>query len=107
MKAVCRLARAARRDLQEIADYWTAEAGEKQAAQVIGDVVETLVTLAGHPGAGVAADQFGIRVRKFPAGKYMAYYRPYSQGIEILHVFHGARNQKKAWKASAATTKRN
>ncbi len=30
----------------------------------------------------------------------MIYYRPYSKGIEILHVFHGARHQAKAWGAN-------
>jgi len=64
------------------------------------------VTISGHPGAGVAADQFGAGVRKFPAGTYMVYYRPYSKGIEILHVFHGARDQKKAWKESLVKPKR-
>ena len=68
--------------------------------------METLLTISGHPRAGVVADQFGASVRKFPAGKYMVYYRPYSKGIEVLHVFHGARNQKKAWKESRITSGR-
>jgi plasmid stabilization system protein ParE len=48
--------------------------------------------------AGVAAEQFGLSVRKFPAGNYMIYYRTgRSRSIQILHVFHGARQQGKAW----------
>ena len=46
-----KLACPARRDLQEISDYWTAEAGEEVALKVI----------------------IGDRVRKFPAGQYMLY----------------------------------
>ena len=48
--------------------------------------------------AGVAAEQFGASVRKFPAGNYMIYYRTgRSRTMQILHVFHGAREQSKAW----------
>jgi plasmid stabilization system protein ParE len=88
--------------LQKISDFWTSEVGEEIALRVVGGVMETIITMSRHPGAGVAADQFGTSVRKFPAGKCMLYYRPYSKGIEILHVFHGARNQKSAWKRSPA-----
>lgn len=101
MTATSRLARAARRDLQEISDYWTVAAGEDVASRVVGGVIETVITISHHPQAGVAADQFGDSVRKFPAGKYMIYYRPYSKGIDILHVFHGARRQAKAWRTSS------
>jgi len=98
MSATYRIARSARSDLQEISDYWTSEAGEDVASRVVGGVVETMTTISHHPQAGIAADQFGERVRKFPAGRYMIYYRPYSKGIEILHVFHGARRQARAWR---------
>jgi toxin ParE1/3/4 len=74
--------------------------------RVVGGVMETMITMSRHPRAGVSADQFGASVRKFPAGKYMVYYRPYSKGIEVLHVFHGARDQKKAWKGAPAKSKR-
>lgn len=94
-----RLAQAARRNLQEIADYWTAEAGPDRALEVVAGIMETIITLSEQPRAGVAAEQFGRGVRKFPAGKYMIYYRPYRlTHIEILHVFHGARDQQKAWR---------
>jgi toxin ParE1/3/4 len=102
MTATYRLARSARRDLQEISDYWTFEAGEDIASRVVAGVIETVITISHHPQAGVSADQYGNRVRKFPAGKYMVYYRPYPEGIEILHVFHGARHQAKAWRKRRA-----
>ena len=35
-------------------------------------------------------------VRCFPAGKYLIYYRRTRIGTEILHIFHGAQNQKRA-----------
>jgi plasmid stabilization system protein ParE len=100
MTPACRLARSARRDLQEIADYWTSEVDEQRAFETVARVLETIVTISAHPRAGVVAGQFGAEVRKFPAWPYMIYYRSWSQGIEILHVFHGVRDQKKAWKGS-------
>ena len=98
MKARYRLTRTARRDLQEIADYWTIEASEDVALKVLTGILETIITVSGQPKAGVAADQFGANVRKFPAGRYMIYYRAYRSGIEILHVFHGKRDQRQAWR---------
>ena len=100
MTAAYKLASSARRDLQEISNYWISEAGEDVALRVMSGVIETVITISRHPRAGVAADQFGAGVRKFPAGRYLIYYRPYSKGIEILHVFHGSRNQAKAWRKS-------
>jgi toxin ParE1/3/4 len=92
--------------LQEISDFWTFEAGEEIASRLLSGVIETIITMSRQPRAGVAADLFGADVREFPAGRYMVYYRPYSKGIEILHVFHGARNQKRAWKGSPTKLKR-
>ncbi|MGH9326125.1 MAG: type II toxin-antitoxin system RelE/ParE family toxin [Terriglobia bacterium] len=93
-----RLARTARRNLQEISDYWTAEAGPEAALKVLNAVMETIIALSSQPRAGVVAEQFGKGVRKLPAGKYMIYYRaPKPTQVEILHVFHGAREQRRAW----------
>ena len=98
MRSRYRLARSARRDLQRISDYWLNEAGEEVALRVIEGILETIIVLAEHPRAGMTAEQFEDAVRKFPAGNYMIYYRHRSSRIEILHVFHGARNQRKAWR---------
>jgi len=35
-------------------------------------------------------------VRCFPAGKYLIYYRRTRRRTEIPHIFHGARDQKRA-----------
>jgi toxin ParE1/3/4 len=93
-----RLARSARRNLQEISDYLTAEAGADVALRIVTGILDTIITVSEQPGAGVAAGTFGERVRKFPVGKYMIYYRATRSRIDILHVFHGARDQRKAWR---------
>jgi toxin ParE1/3/4 len=102
MRSRYRLARSARRNLQQISDYWVNEAGEEVALRIVTGILEPIAALAEHPRAGLAAEQFGASVRKFPAGRYMIYYRPSrSNRIEILHVFHGARDQRKAWRDEA------
>jgi toxin ParE1/3/4 len=93
-----KLARSARRDLQKISDYWTAEVDQEVALKIVTGILEAVIMLSAHPDAGVLAGQFGAGVRKFPAGNYMVYYRPYRLGIDILHVFHGKREQTSAWK---------
>jgi plasmid stabilization system protein ParE len=98
MKGAYRLTRSARRNLQEVSDYWVERAGPNVALKVVTAIMETIITLAYQPRVGIAAEGFGERVRKFPAGNYIVYYRIYGSRVEILHVFHGARNQKKAWK---------
>jgi len=96
------IARPAKRDLQEITDYCTAEWGFEAAATVVNRIMEVIKMLANYPMAGVAAEQFGASVRKFPAGRYVIYYRQgRTKRIGILHVFHGARDQVRAWKARA------
>ncbi|MBZ5523481.1 MAG: type II toxin-antitoxin system RelE/ParE family toxin [Acidobacteriia bacterium] len=99
MKFHYKITASARTNLQEIADYWTSQAGADAALRILSRILETIITLSNQPRAGVGADQFGTGVRKFPSGNYMIYYRLYrsSRGIEILHVFHGARDQRKAW----------
>jgi toxin ParE1/3/4 len=95
-----RLARAARRNLEEIADFWTSETGPDVALKIIATIMETIITLSSQPRAGVAAEHFRKDVRKFPTGNYMIYYRVRrSTVIEILHIFNGARHQRKAWRA--------
>ena len=101
MKFRYRLAHSAKRDLQEISDYWTHKAGQDVALDIVTGILETVITLSWQPRIGIRADQFGVGVRKFPAGDYMIYYRTASSGAEILHVFHGAQNQRKAWKAKS------
>ncbi|PYT74573.1 MAG: hypothetical protein DMG42_10485 [Acidobacteria bacterium] len=36
----------------------------------------------------------------FPAGKHLIYYRSTRRGTDILHIFHGARDQRRALKAA-------
>src|SRR3569832_2341617 len=52
--------------------------------------------LASQPGLGenIQTKQLNA-VRKHVVGAYQIYYRPISDGVEILNVIHGARDQEK------------
>jgi toxin ParE1/3/4 len=93
-----RLTRAARRDLEEVADYWTERVGPDVALKVIGEIIETILRLSQQPRMGRIVEEFGPGVRRFPSGRYVIYYRVARSRVQILHVFHGSRDQETAWK---------
>src|SRR5690349_23427098 len=97
MKVGSRLARAATKDLMGISDYWTAKASPEVAYRIVSTIMENILLLTNMPELGYAADDLGAGVRKFLVGKYLIYYRQRRAVIEVLHLFHGARDQRKAW----------
>ena len=93
-----RVSKNAQRDLEEIFLYWANRAGLRVADRLIDGITDRFWILGEHPDAGRASEDIGDGVRCFPAGKYLIYYRKTRTGIDILHVFHGARHQKRAFK---------
>ena len=93
-----RVSKNAQRDLEEIFLYWANRAGLRVADRLIDRITDRFWILGEHPDAGRASEDIGDGVRCFPAGKYLIYYRKTRRGIDILHVFHGARHQKRAFK---------
>jgi toxin ParE1/3/4 len=93
-----RVSKDARRDLDEIFLYWAKRAGLGVADRLIDGITDRFWILGEHPDAGRPSEDIAVGVRCFPAGKYLIYYRKTRRGIDILHVFHGAREQKRAFK---------
>lgn len=93
-----RVSEDAERDLEEIFIYWAARASVNVADQVIDRITERFWLLGEYPDAGTPAPEIAARVKCFPAGKYLIYYRKSRRGVDILHIFHGARNQRRAFK---------
>ena len=93
-----RISEVAERDLEEIFVYWAERANLEIAERLIDGITERFWLLGEYPNAGRPCGDIAARVKCFPAGKYLIYYRKSRQGIEILHVFHGARDQKRAIK---------
>jgi plasmid stabilization system protein ParE len=93
-----RLSRDAERDLLEIARYVAEKSSVEIAERLLTEIIETIIVLGAQPGIGRAEEGFARGVLSFPSHKYNIYYRKRKGGIIVLHVFHGARDQKKAWK---------
>ena len=98
-----RVSKGAQRDLEEIFLYWAKRAGLRVADRLIDGITGRLWILGEHPDAGRASEDIAAGVRCFPAGKYLIYYRKKCRGIDILHVFHGARHQKRTFKRGGKT----
>ncbi len=88
----------AERDLDEIFLYWAARTSLEIADRVVERSTERFWLLREHPDAGKAVAEIAAGVKCFPAGNYLIYYRKTWRGIDILHIFHGAREQKAAFK---------
>jgi plasmid stabilization system protein ParE len=86
----------AERDLDGIFLYWATRASLEAADRVVDRITERFWLLGEHPNAGGIA----AGVKCFPAGQYLIYYRKTRHGTDILHIFHGARNQRSAFKTA-------
>ena len=75
-------------DLDEIFLCWAQRAGPDDADRLIDSIIDRFWLVGEHPDAGRPADEIAARVKCFPAGKYLIYYRRTRRGTEILHIFH-------------------
>jgi len=91
------------RDLDEIFSYWAERASLEIADRIIDKITDRFWVLREHPDAGKASEGIAAGVKCFPAGKYLIHYRATRRGTDILHVFHGARDQRKALKKARET----
>jgi toxin ParE1/3/4 len=96
-----RVSKEADRDLEEIFLYWAERADLMAAERLIDNITDRFWLLGEHPDAGRPSEDVAAGVKCFPAGKYLIYYRKSRRGIDILHIFHGARDQKKAFRKAA------
>jgi toxin ParE1/3/4 len=93
-----RISKDAERDLDEIFAYWAKRVSLQVADRIIDSITSRFWILGEHPAAGRSAEDIASGVRCFPAGKYLIYYRKTRRGTDILHIFHGAQDQKRAFR---------
>ncbi|MGO8836791.1 MAG: type II toxin-antitoxin system RelE/ParE family toxin [Limisphaerales bacterium] len=86
-----RVSDAARSDLDEIW-YYIAQANMDAADRFLGAIVSHFPKLAAMPQIGRARKELSPRLRSFPVGRYIIFYRPMENGVEIARVLHGARD---------------
>jgi len=89
-----RVLTAAERDLDAIFLYWAERTSLQAADRLVDAITERFWLLGEHPEAGRSCPDIAREVRCFPAGRYLIYYRKLRRGVEILHIFHGARDPK-------------
>lgn len=82
----------AERNLEQIEDYITDNSNADAAAKVVDQIVDRCEELATMPRSGKAREEIAPGVRSATSGMYVIYYRIHSNKIEILRVWHGARD---------------
>ena len=86
---------ASQSDYADILDYIAAD-NSTAAEQLLIEFDAKLEMLAELPSAGRALENLAPRLRYFPVGKYLIFYRPLSDefggGIELLRVLQGSRD---------------
>ena len=90
MARVLRRPRAA----EDIAAVWDFIADDNpDAADHWVDQLDTqLRLLATQPLMGRARDELAPGIRSFPFGRYLVFYLPISDGIDVVRVLHGTRD---------------
>ena len=73
------------RDLEEIHDF-VAEDSPKAALRLVNVLEKKCETLARSPGMGRSREELAPRLRSFPVGKYVIFYRRIDKEIEIIRV---------------------
>ncbi len=81
----------AREDLKEIWSY-LAEFSQNSADKTLKDLAKKFELLAENPKLGRTHDKFIINLRSFPYNKYLIFYFPIENGVELYRIFHSARN---------------
>jgi toxin ParE1/3/4 len=86
-----RVSDAARSDLDEIWFYIALD-NVDAADRFLRAIVSRFPRLASMPEMGRQREELATRLRSFPVGNYLIFYRPMENGVEIARVLHGARD---------------
>ena len=78
-------------DILEICDY-IAEDSIVEADRWVDRLDEKLALWATQPMMGRSRDELAPRVRSLPFGRYVVFFEPLSDGIDVVRVLHGSRD---------------
>jgi toxin ParE1/3/4 len=84
----------ARRDLLEILEY-IARDKPGAALRHVDRLEEACWKLAKNPQLGSERDDLLPNLRAWSVGKYVIFFRPAEDGVEVVRVVHGARDHGK------------
>ncbi|CAN5633497.1 type II toxin-antitoxin system RelE/ParE family toxin [soil metagenome] len=79
-------------DLRQIWIYIAENAGSETANRFLSEIKNKCETIAEFPESGRARHEFLINLRSFPFKKYVVFYLPLKDGIEVLRIIHGSRD---------------
>lgn len=82
------------RALDDLAEIWAYIAADSfdNADNFVALIDSKLRALARRPGIGRSRPEVGKGFHSFAVGRYVIFYLPLSNGIEIIRVLHGARD---------------
>jgi toxin ParE1/3/4 len=86
-----KFSRRSQRDLNEIWDH-IAEDDRGAAERFSAAVRQKCRILAENPRLGRARDELRKELRSFTVGKFLIFYPPLSDGVEVVRLLHGARD---------------
>jgi toxin ParE1/3/4 len=81
----------ARSDLDEIW-FYIAQDNPGAADKFILAIISRFPKLAAMPHLGRQREELSPRLRSFPVGRYVIFYRPLDDGVEIARVLNGTRD---------------
>ena len=81
----------ARSDLEGIW-FYIAQDNPEAADRFIRAIISRFPRLAAMPQMGRQREELAPRLRSFPVGRYVIFYRPLDNGVEIVRVLNGARD---------------
>ena len=86
-----RITSLAEADLEEVWLY-IAQGGEARADQFLDKILKQCRQLAEFPRMGQARENLALNLRSFPVKKYVIFYRPAGDTIDVIRILHGARD---------------
>lgn len=77
---------------EDILEIWLfiAEGSVAEADRWIDRLDETLLLWATQPTMGRTRDELATGLRSFPFGRYVLFYEPLSDGIDVVRVLHSS-----------------
>jgi toxin ParE1/3/4 len=78
-------------DLEEIWQY-VAQGGEDRADAFLDAILNQCRQLAQFPRMGRTRENLASNLRSFPVKKYVIFYRPVNDTVEIVRILHSARD---------------
>ena len=82
------------RALSDLAEIWDfiADDSEARADDFLATIDARFRTLSQYPAMGRSRGELMEGIRSVPVGRYVIFYLPFTDGVEIVRVLHGARD---------------